>query len=140
MTCLDLPLSHYDQLVSITSSLTSALLTGGVVTLGITSIFLLSTKNKMPWQNRFFQGYLVTLILLLLAFNCVAIISSQAGIIFCFHTQQEIVSTSGTLKRVTILSAAAVVALTDGILVRSFSDDFTYALLPFLSGRSGVVS
>jgi hypothetical protein len=120
MSCLDLSLSHHDQLVWSIGALSNALLTGGVVTSGIASIFLLlSTKNRMARQNRLLRSYVVVLILVILGYDCLAIIRSQANITFCFQTQQEVASMFETLGRVAVLFEVAVAALTDGILVRT---------------------
>jgi hypothetical protein len=101
-------------------TLTAAMFTGGLITSGITCIFLLSTRNGMRRQNCYLQAYVVTLILMVLVLDIVAIFWSYEYTLFCFYSPQQAVYADRILTILFVLFAVAVGALTDGILVSGF--------------------
>jgi hypothetical protein len=119
MTCPTQFIILHDQLIRNIGNLVGAVVTGGVITSGIVSIFFLSTKHRMRRQNRYLRIYVILLILLVLAYDVLNIILSQVDYIFCFRTEQEFFAMLVNFERATMVLIVAVGALTDGILVRS---------------------
>ncbi len=101
--------------------LVGALLTGILLSLGISSLFLLSSKGRdrnLLRRNRFLRVYIIILLSTVLIFDAEAFVGVNRVAIFFSqprHTAQEL---TGIWAKVLGLTTAAIVLLADGVLVR----------------------
>lgn len=132
-------ISHYELLYSAGTHF-AVLLTGGLITSGISGIFLLSRDTHIPKRQRIWlRVYILTLILLVLAFDVVGILAAHEYTIF--NSNERWIPLFRNLSIIFILLALLITSLTDGLLVRQF--DFSKRYDEWLrpgTSRFGVAS
>lgn len=118
---LDAYSTTYHELLFTAGTHTSVLLTGGLITAGISGIFFLSKDTHGPKQQRIWlRVYILALIFLLVAFDVVAIMVSHESTIFYFYSNERRIQLFRILPILYILLGSIIVILTDGILVCLF--------------------
>lgn len=109
----------HPQLLLTTGYIVGILFTGGLISSGISCIFLLSTENggKLSTQNRVLRLYVLVLILLVVGFEVATFLSSNGTVIFYFYSPSKTPQLTVILGTLGLALAVVSGCLTDGVLV-----------------------
>ncbi len=110
-----------DQMVQMIGPLFGILLTGILLTLGVSSLFLLSSKGgnrDLSMRNQLLRTYVVILLLAVLALDAEAFVMGNSVAIFFSHPQIQIQEFRVILGQVVGSTTLAIGLLADGLLVR----------------------
>lgn len=109
----------YDQMVHMIGLLFGTLLTGILLVLGVSSIFLLSSDGdrSLSRRNRFLCVYITILLLVVLALDAEVFILGNGFAVFFSQPQNRIQEILGVWGKVVGSTALVVALLADGIFV-----------------------
>ncbi len=110
----------YGQMVSMIGVLFGVLFTGVLLTLGVSSILLLSSggDTSSSGQSRFLCVYLIILSSTVLAFDAATFVLGNGVAIFFSHSPIEIQEFYGTCGKAVGSTTLVIGLMADGLLVR----------------------
>lgn len=111
----------HDEMVHMIGNSIGILLTGITLTLGISSILLLSSKRPLPKQDKFLRAFTIVLLVLAVALQALTLLITFLLLLSPSYSPDKRSKDNMRLTMTSDMTLAIIAGLTDGLMVRTTS-------------------